>query len=57
MAACKGAIKAGQKLNDSEIGQLLADRQNSEMAGRCAHGRPTAIKFSLSDLEKQFKRT
>jgi len=57
MAACKAAIKAGQKLNDSEIKQLLADRQRVEYSGRCPHGRPTTIKFSLSDLEKQFKRT
>ena len=57
MAACKGAIKAGQKLSDSEIEQLLADRQRTEWTSWCPHGRPTTIKFSLSDLEKQFKRT
>jgi DNA mismatch repair protein MutL len=57
MAACKAAIKAGQKLSNSEIVQLLADRQRTERAGRCPHGRPTTIKFSISELEKQFKRT
>ena len=57
MAACKAAIKAGQKLTDSEIKQLLADRQSAESSSRCPHGRPTTIKFSISDLEKQFKRT
>lgn len=57
MAACKAAIKAGQKLTDSEIEQLLADRHNAESASRCPHGRPTTIKFSVADLEKQFKRT
>ncbi len=57
MAACRAAVKAGQKLTDSEIEQLLADRNNAESASRCPHGRPTAIKFSISDLEKQFKRT
>jgi DNA mismatch repair protein MutL len=57
MAACKGAIKAGQKLTAAEIEQLLADRQRSELASRCAHGRPTVLKFSIADLEKQFKRT
>ena len=57
MAACKAAIKAGQKLTDSEIEQLLADRQNAESASRCPHGRPTTIKFSIAELEKQFKRT
>jgi DNA mismatch repair protein MutL len=57
VAACKAAIKAGQKLTDSEIEQLLADRQSAESSSRCPHGRPTTIKFSISDLEKQFKRT
>jgi DNA mismatch repair protein MutL len=57
MAACRAAIKAGQKLTDSEIEQLLADKENAESASRCPHGRPTAITFSISDLEKQFKRT
>ncbi|MEN6337450.1 MAG: DNA mismatch repair endonuclease MutL [Phycisphaerales bacterium] len=57
MAACKAAIKAGQKLTDSEIRQLLADRERFESTSRCPHGRPTTIRFSISELEKQFKRT
>ena len=57
MAACKAAIKAGQRLTDSEIEHLLRDKVNAESASRCPHGRPTTIKFSISDLEKQFKRT
>ncbi len=57
MAACKAAIKAGQRLTMSEIEQLLWDKENAESASRCPHGRPTTIKFTISDLEKQFKRT
>ena len=57
MAACKAAIKAGQKLTASEIEQLLADRLETDSSSRCPHGRPTTIKFSINDLEKQFKRT
>jgi DNA mismatch repair protein MutL len=57
MAACKAAIKAGQKLSFSEIEQLLNERQKVQNPSRCPHGRPTTIKFSLTDLEKQFKRT
>jgi len=57
MAACKAAIKAGQRLTDSEIEQLLLDKENAESASRCPHGRPTTIKFSIAELEKQFKRT
>jgi len=57
MAACKAAIKAGQKLTAGEIEKLLADKEKAEYGSRCPHGRPTTIKFSISDLEKQFKRT
>jgi DNA mismatch repair protein MutL len=57
MAACKAAIKAGRTLTDEEMAQLVADKETIERAGRCPHGRPTTIKFTLSELEKQFKRT
>ncbi|MGD2095352.1 MAG: DNA mismatch repair endonuclease MutL [Phycisphaerales bacterium] len=57
MAACKAAIKAGQRLTDSEIEQLLADKEKTASSSYCPHGRPTTITFSISDLEKQFKRT
>jgi len=57
MAACKAAVKAGQKLNQVEMCQLLADKEAIERASRCPHGRPTTIRFSLAELEKQFKRT
>ncbi|MFC1677624.1 DNA mismatch repair endonuclease MutL [Planctomycetota bacterium] len=57
MAACKAAIKAGQKLTASEIQQLLADKETFDHSSRCAHGRPTTITFSIRELEKQFKRT
>jgi DNA mismatch repair protein MutL len=57
MAACKAAIKAGQKLTDTEIHQLLEDRRHFESTSRCPHGRPTTITFSIGELEKQFKRT
>jgi len=57
MAACKAAIKAGRTLTDEEMAQLIADKDTIERAARCPHGRPTTIKFSLDELEKQFKRT
>jgi DNA mismatch repair protein MutL len=57
MAACKAAIKAGQKLTTNEIEQLLADKETVDCSSRCPHGRPTTIEFTISELEKQFKRT
>jgi DNA mismatch repair protein MutL len=57
LAACKTAVKAGQKLSHAEISKLLTDKNTIERVSRCPHGRPTTIKFSLAELEKQFKRT
>jgi len=57
MAACKAAIKAGHKLNDGEIEQLLADKETVEHSSHCPHGRPAVIKFTIAELERQFKRT
>ena len=57
MAACRAAVKAGQRLSNAEIEQLLAERQIFDSAGHCPHGRPTTIKLSIKELEKQFRRT
>jgi len=57
MAACKAAVKAGQKLSETEISQILADKQAVSRASRCPHGRPTTIKMTVEQLEKQFGRT
>jgi DNA mismatch repair protein MutL len=57
MAACKAAVKAGQRLTDVEIEHLLANGQSVECSSRCPHGRPTTIRFTLADLERQFGRT
>ncbi len=57
MAACKAAIKAGQPLSVAEMRQLLADKETVDRASHCPHGRPTTIRFTLAELEKQFKRT
>jgi DNA mismatch repair protein MutL len=57
LAACKAAIKAGQRLSDHEIRQLLVEGHEAESPTRCPHGRPTTITLSLADLQKQFLRT
>ncbi len=55
--ACKGAVKAGQRLAPQEIQSLLGQRTDSIVTSFCPHGRPTALEFKISELEKQFKRT
>ncbi len=57
MLACKAAVKAGQPLSAAEMQSLLARCEDAEKASACPHGRPTSIKLSLRELEKQFKRT
>lgn len=57
MMACKAAIKAGDPLTPQEIQALIQKRDLVERSSNCPHGRPTTLKLSLSDLEKQFKRT
>jgi DNA mismatch repair protein MutL len=57
MMACKAAVKAGDPLSSAEIEALLARRHLIDRASNCPHGRPTTLRLTLRDLEKQFKRT
>jgi DNA mismatch repair protein MutL len=57
MMACKAAVKAGDPLSSAEITALLARKDLVERSSNCPHGRPTTLRLSLKDLEKQFKRT
>jgi DNA mismatch repair protein MutL len=57
MMSCKAAVKAGDPLTPQEIDALLAQRHLVDRASNCPHGRPTTLRLSLKDLEKQFKRT
>ena len=57
MMACKAAVKAGDSLTPAEIQALLARKDLVDRSSNCPHGRPTTLRLSLKDLEKQFKRT
>ena len=57
MMACKAAVKAGDPLTSAEIEALLAKRDLIDRSSNCPHGRPTTLRLTLNDLEKQFKRT
>lgn len=55
--ACKGAIKAGQRLEPQEIEELLKMKKTiNAYTNNCPHGRPTTLHFSLDELQRQFKR-
>jgi len=57
MMACKAAVKAGDQMKPEELAALLAKREEIERSSNCPHGRPTTIRLTLRDLEKQFKRS
>ena len=54
--ACKGAIKAGQKLTTAELEQLFERLFATELPYHDVHGRPTVIRLSLQELERRFGR-
>ena len=53
--ACKAAIKAGMVSDPAEL-RVLADRVQAGEIKYCPHGRPVAVKLTLYELEKMFKR-
>lgn len=54
--ACKAAVKANDVLSLEEINALLQDMSNCNNPYSCPHGRPTFIKLTKYDIERQFKR-
>ncbi len=56
MMACKAAIKAGDRLSQEELADLLRCRETVERASSCPHGRPTTLRLTIADLDKQFGR-
>ena len=56
LMACRGAIRANQKLTDKQIKSLLEQLDECENPSNCPHGRPTWIKWPIKSLEKSFNR-
>jgi DNA mismatch repair protein MutL len=57
MMACKAAVKAGDPLTQPEIDSLMQQRHLVEKSSSCPHGRPTMLRFTKAELNRQFKRT
>lgn len=55
--ACKGAIKAGQKLTQREMSELFDRLFATELPYHDIHGRPTVIQLSLAELHRRFGRS
>ncbi len=55
--ACHAAIKAHHELRPEEITGLLKQLARLNNPFNCPHGRPTLVRYPLSDINKQFQRT
>ncbi|MDR0196603.1 MAG: DNA mismatch repair endonuclease MutL [Oscillospiraceae bacterium] len=55
-AACKAAIKAGDKTAPGDLEQLARRVIDDAKLRYCPHGRPVAVTLAKRDFEKMFKR-
>jgi len=54
--ACRAAIKANSVLTPEEVMALCRDLETTPSNVTCPHGRPVIVNFSLSEIERLFKR-
>ncbi len=57
MMSCKAAVKAGDRLTETELAELVRLRAEVERSSNCPHGRPTTVRLSIQDLERFFGRS
>ncbi|MGE5493903.1 MAG: DNA mismatch repair endonuclease MutL [Burkholderiales bacterium] len=56
-AACRSAVKAGDKMSEAELKSLVDSFLTSGVMPTCPHGRPVISVISRKQIEKSFKRT
>lgn len=54
--ACKGAVKAGQRMSEPEMQQLFDALFATELPYHDVHGRPTIVRLSSGELARRFGR-
>lgn len=54
--ACHSAVKSGDTLSMEEMRSLVRDMESSESPHTCPHGRPTMIRLTSAQLEREFGR-
>lgn len=55
-AACHSAIRAGEALSIDKMRELLRQMRAERLSLTCPHGRPTIIRLSKDELDRQFRR-
>jgi DNA mismatch repair protein MutL len=54
--ACHSAVRAGQKLSDDEMRELIRQLEKVSLPNTCPHGRPTIIHITSEELKREFHR-
>jgi DNA mismatch repair protein MutL len=54
--ACRAAVKAGDRLSEREMRELLARLFTCELPPHDVHGRSTIVQLPLEELERRFGR-
>jgi DNA mismatch repair protein MutL len=54
--ACHGSIRAGEALSFEQMRELLKKMDEFPLSSFCPHGRPVAVEYTWSELEKDFCR-
>lgn len=54
--ACRGAVKAGQRLQPEAMQRLVRDLAAVENPFACPHGRPIIVQIDLGEIERRFGR-
>jgi DNA mismatch repair protein MutL len=55
--ACHTSIRAGQTLSIQEMRELVEQLERTQQPRACGHGRPTMLRLTQNELERQFGRT
>jgi DNA mismatch repair protein MutL len=54
--ACHAAIKINMPLEENKMEWLLRELARTECPMSCPHGRPIALRYSVKDIQRAFKR-
>ncbi len=55
--ACHSVVRAGDRLQPSEVEALLASMDGVDFRAYCPHGRPALLRISVDELARRFGRT
>ncbi len=54
--ACHSAIRAGMQLPMDKMQELVSQVKSERLSFTCPHGRPTIVRLTKDELDRQFKR-